>query len=175
MMKTISVVRPAQTFRMSWLRLYAAVTFWAIVALSLPILFLLPLMLFTGQWFTGRAVFTTAAGLLTGLTFGVIFAALIAACYPVHLSNDGLNGFNFWGFRIAIAWNDMVSATPLRFMNLPWLIVRSHRTKNALWLPLFYADNRKFQAAVMQFAPADCPLVDFATVEAPLPPNSGGF
>lgn len=144
--------RPPQTFRMSWLRLYAAMTSGVVV--------LFALLIFLHVLLRGALEpSNTAAILLAGALFKVALALLIAALYPVRVGARGIHSFNFWGVPGSMEWNDMASVKQATYASLPWLVVQSRRTKNALWLPLFFTDNDGFRRAIAQFAPPDSPLL----------------
>ena len=145
--------RKVRTIRVSWLRLYATMAFLLIVLLVA----VLPLA-------TGHPFATIPIPLLFGgLMFELAFSFVYAVCFPTRLSAEGVRAFNFWGLPCRMTWDEISAATPSRFLGLPWLIVRSHRTKNALWLPLFYADKPAFWEMLAEFAPPSCPLLAFRT------------
>ncbi|MES2462604.1 MAG: hypothetical protein V4671_18630 [Armatimonadota bacterium] len=139
---------PVQTFRVSALNLYAAMAFWtALLAVPLHLAFI------------GGAPHVFELSLLfVGLLFEFGCALLITACFPVRLSADGIQGQNFWGFSCAMTWDEIASVRPSRAYGLPWLIVRSHQSRNALWLPLFLADPKLFRDTVSRLAPPSSPL-----------------
>ena len=148
-----------QTFRMSWLRLYAAMTSGVVVLLMLLLVLLLFLQILLGGAFAPLNSFNIAAIFLAGALFEAAFALLIAALYPVRVGARGIHSFNFWGVPGSMEWGDMVVVNPAAYAGLPWIVVHSRRTKNALWLPLFLTDNEAFRQAVVQFAPPNSPLL----------------
>ncbi len=150
---------PTQTFRMSWLRLYAAMTSGVVVLLIMLFVLLLLLQIVTGGAFAPLNSFNIAAILLSGALFEAAFAIGIAALYPVRVGMRGIHSFNFWGVPGSIEWDDMAFVKPTAYAGLPWLVVQSRRTKNALWLPLFLTDNEAFGQAIVQFAPPNSPLL----------------
>jgi hypothetical protein len=147
--------KKTRTFRLSWLRAYAVLTFWVCLILSVPFGF----SLVSGEITPARL----AAILLPALVYLLISAFLYSVCFPTRLNESEVRGFNFWGLPGRMAWEEIASATPSRLLGLPWMIVRSHRTRNALWLPLFYADVPGFWRAVDDFASGDSPLRSFGT------------
>ena len=151
-----------QTFTMSWLRLYAAMTSGIVLTCG-PLLILVSVLSAGGKQILldfGLPLF------LSALLVELVFAVLLAGGHPVHIGAEGIQGFSFWGTRCKITWEEITSATPSRLLELPWLVVRSCVTKDALWLPLFTANPREFREAIARFAPQGCILLNINGVNA---------
>jgi hypothetical protein len=145
--------KKAKTFRVSWLRLYATMAFLELLVL-LPSLFLMHHRL---------PSVSDVPAVLAALLAMLGFAFLLAVFFPTRLNADSIKGFNFWGLPCKMSWEEIVSVTQSRALGLPWLIVRSNRIRNAMWMPLFYADSQGFREALAEFAPPSCPLSSYGS------------
>lgn len=137
--------RNSRRFRLSWLRLFAI----------LVLTELAPILILARRDILQSPFRTLIPSWLLAM---LLLAVATASYYGTRIGKRGLQGFTFWGMPSRIRWEEITALRSSRLLGLPWLIVRSNKSRSAMWLPLFYANQRGFFAAISEFAPPSCLL-----------------
>jgi len=125
---------------------------------------------FNGGW-DAHLLMVLASGLAGGLAGGLILT-LAVAYFPVYVAEDGIKGYDFFGFYHFAPWLTIERIRPINLLGLRYLRVRSSAAPRELWVPLFLADMPGFCAAVADRAGPDHPLAEALQVGHPSPENS---
>ncbi len=93
------------------------------------------------------------------VSFTAAFAAVLTSIWTsmrVTVSAEGLNGYTINGSYQWVRWAAMKWARPTRVMlGLPYLRIGLDDGRSPLWLPMFLADMRRFEALVSSHAGPD--------------------
>jgi hypothetical protein len=75
--------------------------------------------------------------------------------FEVHVSEEGLRCYTFYGNYRTFAWSDINGVRPVNMLGLRYLRVSSVQGGPPLWVPLFLADREGFRLAVSGLAGED--------------------
>lgn len=87
--------------------------------------------------------------------------AWLAFHFRVHVSEDVLRGFDFWGKYHNVPWSAIRKVRPCSVGWLKYLKLYSDSSTVPIWLPLFLHDGERFWRHVRRWAP-QTPLSRFA-------------
>jgi len=145
--------RKVRVFRMQWLKPGVIATLIVYGVLFLP-------LYESGVGLTAPFLLMLFAALLViTAAFEIGWCFLIAALFPIRLTNEGVEAYNFWGARRSFPWSETLTAHPSRFFSLRWLRLRAASGRgDEMWLPLDVTDAASLREAARAFAPPDHPL-----------------
>jgi hypothetical protein len=141
---------PADTFRMSFWRIYTAaavyaqllfapglwaVIYWQATAARVPC---------PTDWQVGLYVIGSLA---VAVVLAPAFFAYVRSL-PVKVSADGFTCGNGFGKLVTVPWESITRVKPLILPGFPYLMVWTTKTKLRLWLPLFLRDLPEFTEKV---------------------------
>lgn len=148
---------PVTTFRTPFWRMYLPAVVYAQVFYGVGMwLILLLLSRFDGQRFptTSQAavyvVNSTAVSLVLIPVLLVYVRRLV-----VRLTPDGITCPNGLGRLVTVPWESVTGVKPFHLPGLPYLMVRTDRTRKKLWLPLFLGRLPEFAEKVEECAGPD--------------------
>ena len=83
---------------------------------------------------------------------------IAAVIFPVVVTSEGINCYNFWGAYDAVVWSEMKSFQVVNLLGLRYIRVTSTDNKE-FWVPLYLAGMEEFTATLREFAGPEHPLV----------------
>jgi hypothetical protein len=145
------------TFRMPFWQLLIAMLvvgqafYWALLGITT----LVDVIAFDSTFLAGASI---GVAVLTSLICSVIMvpaAAWVKFALPVRVSADGFTCPNGFGKLVTVPWESIRDVRPFTVPGLPYLVVKTDRTRFKLWLPLFMREMPELIERVEQFAGAD--------------------
>jgi hypothetical protein len=142
--------RCSKTFRVAIFPTFAAIC-------SLGFLLYL-LLIVTEEGLRGINVEALLFGGLAAALGSFVGACLMALCFTLKLTPEGVFGHSAWGIRRFIRWQDIATAKPFRFFNLRYLRLYPETGRRPIWIALFQARKAEFEQGLQMLAPADSPV-----------------
>lgn len=148
------------TFRMPfWHLLFAMLVvgqtfYWALLGITT----LVDVTAFGSTFFAGGSI---GVAVITSFICSVIMvpaAFWLKFALPVRVSAGGFTCPNGFGLLVTVPWESIREVRPFTVPGLPYLVVKTDRTRFRLWLPLFLREMSEFVERVEQFAGHDHPL-----------------
>lgn len=144
-----------QRFALSWVHFFRLV-----MSAGIVLALITSVILNLASWRMPLPVFLQGllVGILIASAVGAALSLFVALYFRTSIDEEGISGFDFWGFARKTSWREITAAQPLPLPGLPFLRVFTTRSRFALWLPLFLADPKGFWAAVDHHAPLGSPV-----------------
>ncbi len=121
------------------------VAMWFIVALTWGIAD-------QGQWFVQMAPVVLLIMLLEGLASWLICRS------KLHLTSTDADCYTFWGKRMRVGWDEMVTAKRIRLVGLPHIKITTTQGRTC-YLTLYPTDPRGFREVLASVLPESHPVL----------------
>jgi hypothetical protein len=145
------------TYRIPFVRLFLAMlvvgqsVFWLFMGLALLLGVVIPGGRITlGAEFVGMVAASVISTLLMAPA-----ALWMKLALPVRVSPDSFSCPNGFGKMVTVPWGAIRDVKSFNLPGMPYLLVRTDRTRLKLWLPLFLREMPEFVEKVEQFAGQD--------------------
>lgn len=101
------------------------------------------------------------AALIVIAVFSVAATYVGTSYFKSAISSEGIYGFNCFGKRKYIEWNEVASVKPSNLCGLRYLRVFSRKSKLAIWLPLNIKNAHELVNALRALAPENNLLSEY--------------
>ena len=77
--------------------------------------------------------------------------------YRYEVGPDGIHGYDFWGRRVTLAWQEVAAVRVRRIGGFPYALLEAPGTRT-LWMPLSVNQAEALEECVLRYVPETHPL-----------------